>query len=62
MAARLTQLEALVRLAEDAAFEQEARAAALEVELFRSMDEDHVRALAEVGVTCSVLDVCCTSR
>lgn len=42
-------VEDRLRKAEDAAFEQEARAAALELELFRSMDEDHERALQEVG-------------
>jgi hypothetical protein len=47
-------VEQRLREVEDVAFSQEARAAELEVELFRTMDAEHERALEEV----SALSVC----
>jgi len=48
MAGRVTELEEQVRLAEELAFEFEARAAALELEMFKKMDEDHHQAIQMV--------------
>ena len=48
MAEDIALLEARLRETENAVFEQESRAAALEVELFKSMDEQHELAMAEV--------------
>jgi hypothetical protein len=52
-------LEQRLNEAEFTAFEQEARAAELEVELFRSMDEDHEKALSEVRGPVPAPHSCC---
>ena len=41
-------LEQRLQEAEQLAFEEEARAAALELELFKSLDEEHERVMSEV--------------
>ncbi len=49
LAGRVAELEEQVKAAEGLAFEFEARAAALELEVFRKMDEEHAQSMREVG-------------